>query len=57
MWLQIVDPMLATYGAQNPVLLAIEFATHAMRQAISKMTLDRIMRILESGGKTTLLEL
>jgi regulator of protease activity HflC (stomatin/prohibitin superfamily) len=39
--LQIVDPYLASYGAENPIFAVIQLAQTTMRSELGKMTLDK----------------
>lgn len=47
-WVQIMDPMLASYGVDNPINAAIQLAQTTMRIAIGKMTLDKTFEERES---------
>nr|CAB3482226.1 unnamed protein product [Digitaria exilis] len=38
---QIVDPYLASYGAENPIFAVIQLAQTTMRSELGKMTLDK----------------
>jgi regulator of protease activity HflC (stomatin/prohibitin superfamily) len=40
-FLQIVDPYLASYGAENPIFAVIQLAQTTMRSELGKMTLDK----------------
>ena len=39
--LQIVDPYLASYGAESPIFAVIQLAQTTMRSELGKMTLDK----------------
>jgi regulator of protease activity HflC (stomatin/prohibitin superfamily) len=40
-FLQIVDPYLSSYGAENPIFAVIQLAQTTMRSELGKMTLDK----------------
>lgn len=39
--LQIVDPILASYGVENPIFAVIQLAQTTMRSELGKITLDK----------------
>lgn len=39
--LQIVDPLLASYGVENPLFAVIQLAQTTMRSELGKITLDK----------------
>ncbi|XP_068330542.1 uncharacterized protein [Pyrus communis] len=48
LYVRIVDPMLASYGVDNPINAAIQLAQTTMRIAIGKITLDKTFEERES---------
>ncbi|CAB4271694.1 unnamed protein product [Prunus armeniaca] len=48
LYIRIMDPMLASYGVDNPINAAIQLAQTTMRIAIGKMTLDKTFEERES---------
>lgn len=38
---QIVDPVLASYGVENPIFAVIQLAQTTMRSELGKITLDK----------------
>lgn len=41
LWVQIVDPKLASYGVENPIYAVIQLAQTTMRSELGKITLDK----------------
>lgn len=41
MFLQIVDPVLASYGVENPIFAVIKLAQTTMRSELGKISLDK----------------
>lgn len=39
--MQIVDPILASYGVENPIFAVIQLAQTTMRSELGKITLDK----------------